>query len=593
MLDKKIPPVDVFPRDDKLRVIWAYGAVYKNTGTTRVPEIYVMLKEIDYNGVLSTTQIFRRISVAQLDIVRYMTIWRGNRRTTEFWKSFDGNHVDNILFSLDADTAASISFTEKRTDSDHRYFPPYRYWINNIDNPADYYRFANATFTKIEASDGTTVIISSMELLTSTYVPQEQRIRYKLIQKGLDDVLDEYIKSSSTDGSKYMVELYESKNESNIAFLAYAKFNFVTRQRLKKLRASIETGSPYSERYPVVLPYHPSELYLQGDGIWLDQETFFMFRINQYSLPINNEIESFMQELEFETDESKKENKSYTRVPQNLDDNEIPITNEHNPHSRNASQHIISEVGVLNPNNGFIKHRRDVLNISTNTDVSIDYENTENIENVSSAESDQAGDSKNTANIIIDEQDKSYLRQSEVLRMVIEALEYMRDNAIDITDDESGLYVVDILFVDEECKLHTAQMATQFSRVLKKAKKETTLWVKKRKIQDHKTIFLGYRNYLLVKVVLSNGKYAYLLEIDRKDENESFLGMMLSIDIEICHKVLVDLLYKIMEEQGVVKKIKLSGLKPITFRHKTNKEKNLNDNIQGALKKALKNSLFS
>lgn len=135
-----------------------------------------------------------------------------------------------------------------------------------------------------------------------------------------------------------MVELYESKNEANISFLAYAKFNPVTRQRLQKLRASIETGSPYSERYPVVLPYHPSELYLQGDGIWLDQETFFMFRINQYSLPIDNEIESFTQELEFETDESKKENKSYTRVPQNLDDNEMPITNEHNPHGRNASR---------------------------------------------------------------------------------------------------------------------------------------------------------------------------------------------------------------------------------------------------------------
>jgi len=136
-------------------------------------------------------------------------------------------------------------------------------------------------------------------------------------------------------------------------------------------------------------------------------------------------------------------------------------------------------------------------------------------------------------------------------------------------------------------------MATQFSRVLKKAKRETNLWVKKRKIQDHKTIFLGYRNYLLIKVVLSNGKYAYLLEIDRKDENESFLGMMFGIDSEIYHKMLVDLLYKVMEEQGVVKKIKLSGLKPITFRHKTNKEKNLNDNIQSALKKAMKNGLFS
>lgn len=589
-INTNIPRVDNFPKDDKLRVVWAYGAVYKNTGTTRVPEIYVMLKEIDFNGAISTAQIFIKISVAQLDIVRYMTIWKGNRRTTDFWKSFDNNYVENKLFFLDANTATSISFTEKRKNTDYGYFPPYRYKIDKIDNPKDYYSFANATFTKIEAFNGITVIVPSMELLTSTYVPQEQQIRYKLIQRDLDDVLDEYIKSSSTDGSKYIVELYESKNESNISFLAYAKFNLVTRQRLKKLRASIETGNPYPERYPVVLPYHPFELHLQGDGIWLDQETFFMFRINQYSLPIDNEIESYTQELEFETDESKKEHKSYTRVPQNLNDNETPVTNEHNPHSRNASQHIISEVGVLNPNNGSIKHRRDVLNISTNTDLSIDYENTEDIENISSAEADQAGDSKNTANIIIDEQDKSYLRQSEVLRMVIEALEYMRDSAIDISDDESGLYVVDILFVDEECGLSVTQTATQFSRVLKKAKKETNLWVKKRKIQNHKIIFLGYRNYLLIKVMLSNGKHAYLFEIDRK-EQESFLGMMFGTGGEMYNELLVDLLYKVMDEQGVVKKVKLPGIKPITFRHKTNKAENLNDNIQSALKKAMKNGL--
>ena len=590
-INTNIPPVDNFPKDDKLRVVWAYGAVYKNTGTTRVPEIYVMLKEIDHNGELSTAQIFRRISVAQIDIVRYMTIWKGNRRTTEFWKSFDGNHVDNILFSLDADTATSISFTEKRIDSNYGYFPPYRYKIDKIEKPKDYYSFANATFTKIEAFNGVTVIVPSMELLTSTYVPQEQQIRYKLIQRDLDDVLDEYIKSSSTDGSKYEIELYDAKNESNISFLAYAKFNLVTRQRLKKLRASLEKTSDFPERYPIVLPYHPSELDLQGDGIWLDKETFFMFRINQYSLPTDNDIESFTQELEFETDESKKENKSYTRVPQNLDDNEIPITNEHNPHSRNASQHIISEVGVLNPNNGAIKHRRDVLNVTTNTDISVDYENKEDIENISSAESDQTSDSKNTGGVQADRQDKSHLKQSEVLKMVIEALKYMKDNAVDISDDESSLYVADILFVDEECNLHTTQMATQFSRVLKKAKKEISLWVKKRKIQDHKTIFLGYRNYLLVKVMLSNGKHAYLFEIDRK-EQESFLGMMFGTGSEIYYELLVDLLYKVMEEQGVVKKVELSGLRPITFRHKTNKAENLNDNIQSALKKALKNSLF-
>ena len=590
-INSNIPPVDSFPQDDKLRVVWAYGAVYRNTGTTRVPEIYVMLKEINDYGVLSATQIIKRISVAQLDIVRYMTIWQGNRRTTKFWTSFDDHYVDNIIFSLDTDTATSISFAEKRADFNYGYFPPYRYKLDRIDSKRDYYNFINATFTKIETFDRKTVIVPSMELLTSTYVPQEQQIRYKLIQKDFDDVLDEYIKNSSTDGSKYIVELYENKNESNISFLAYAKFNLVSRQRLKKLRASIETGSSYFERYPVVLPYHPTNLDLQGDGIWLDQETFFMFRINQYSLPIDNEIESYTQELEFETDESKKENKSYVRTPQNLDDNNIPITNEHNPHGRNASRHIISEVGVLNSNNGSIKHTRDVLKISVNGGVNIDYENTENIENISSSQSDQTSDSKNTARIIVDEQDKSHLKQSEVLRMVIEALKYMIDSAIDISDDESGLHVVDILFVDEECKLHTEQMTTQFSRVLKKANKETNLWVKKRKIQDHKIIFFGFRNYLLIKVILSNGKHAYLFEIDRK-EQESFLGMMFGTGSEIYNELLVDLLYKVMDEQGVVKKVKLFGTKTITFRHKTNKAENLNDNIQSVLKKAIKNGLF-
>lgn len=592
-INTNIPRVDNFPKDDKLRVVWAYGAVYKNTGTTRVPEIYVMLKEIDFNGAISTAQIFIKISVAQLDIVRYMTIWKGNRRTTDFWKSFGNNYVENKLFFLDANTATSISFTEKRKNTDYGYFPPYRYKIDKIDNPKDYYSFANATFTKIEAFDGITVIVPSMELLTSTYVPQEQQIRYKLIQRDLDDVLDEYIKSSSTDGSKYIVELYESKNESNISFLAYAKFNLVTRQRLKKLRASIETGSTYPERYPVVLPYHPSELYLQGDGIWLDEKTFFMFRINQYSLPIDNEIESYTQELEFETDKSKKENIGYVRAPQNLDNNEVPITKEHNPHGRNATQHIISEVSVLNPNNGSIKYRRDVLKISTNANINIDIENTKDINQISSAQSDQSNDSKNTAGITIDEQDKSHLKQSAVLGMVIEALEYIRDNAIDISSDESNLDIQNILFVDEECGLSTIQTATQFSRVLKKAKKETNLWIKKRKIKNHKTIFLGFRNYMLLKVVLNNGKYAYMFEIDRKDENESFLGMVFSLGKEIDIATLVDLLYKVMEEQGVVKKVKLSGLKTITFRHQTNKEENLNDNIQSALKKAIKNGLFS
>jgi len=304
MIDKTISPIGNFPKDDKLRVVWMYGAVYKNIGRTRVPEIKIMLKEILPSGELSTAQIFRKISIAQLDIARHMTIWRGNRRTISLWKSFgDGYEVDK-LFSLKTETSKSIRFTEKKPNSDYGHFPPYKYKMDRIENKSDYWSFANATFTKIEADSGTLVIIPSMELFTSTYVPQEQKLRNRLLQYRLDDVLATYIKSGQIIDDNYHLELYGSKLETNIAFLAYAKFNNVSRQRLSKLFRSLGISSSFPERSPVVLPYHPTKMDVQGDGIWLDKITFFMFRINGYSFPIDNEVESYATELVYEDDES-------------------------------------------------------------------------------------------------------------------------------------------------------------------------------------------------------------------------------------------------------------------------------------------------
>lgn len=68
---------------------------------------------------------------------------------------------------------------------------------------------------------------------------------------------------------------------------------------------------------------------------------------------------------------------------------------------------------------------------------------------------------------------------------------------------------------------------------------------------------------------------------------------MFSIGYEIYNEMLVEILYGVMEQKGVVKKVKLPRIRKITFGHKTNKEKNLNDNIQSALKKAIKNGLFN
>ena len=108
--------------------------------------------------------------------------------------------------------------------------------------------------------------------------------------------------------------------------IAYASLNQITRQRLSKTRASLENGMV--DKYPVILPYQPTSLSIQGDGFWINENTFFMLRINKYSLPNDYEIELIKEELDIE--ESKKENdknKSYGQIPRNLDDYQLPATN--------------------------------------------------------------------------------------------------------------------------------------------------------------------------------------------------------------------------------------------------------------------------
>jgi len=592
MIDKTIPPIGNFPKDDKLRVVWMYGAVYKNTGRTRAPEIKIMLKEILPGGELSTAQIFRKISIAQLDIVRHMTIWRGNRRTISFWKSFSDGYEADKLFSLNTDTSKSIIFIEKRPNSDYGHFPPYKYKMDRIENKSDYWNFANATYTKIESDKGVTVIIPSMELFTSTYVPQEQKLRNRLLQYSLDDVLAVYIKSGQIIDDNYHLELYGSKQETNIAFLAYAKFNNVSRQRLSKLFRSLEITSDFPERYPVVLPYHPTKMDVQGDGIWLDKTTFFMFRINKYSLPTDNEVESYATELVFEDDELKEKKKQYVKVPQELDDIDTPITNDYNPHTKNASQYILSEVSTLNANNTRIKHRKESITILNNADLKIDIDNTEDITQISSGEADRTSDSENTGNIKIDsKEEKSHLQQSKLLKMVLDALNYLKDKKSNISDGEEEVFIEKIYFVDERCVVSEQQMTTQFSRVLKQSGREVTSWAKKRKVENHKTKFIGYRNYLLIKIILSDGRCTYLFEIDRKDSNESFLGMLFKLDTELDKYMLSEILFEVMKKQGVLKNIEITALKKMTFKHAI-KDDSLNENMKNTLRRAMKKGLF-
>ena len=575
---EKTPPIDRFPNDDIFRVVWAYGSVQKGLTVTGVPEIHILLVDLFFNTLknefeLSSKTKVVKISIAQLDIVRYMTIWKGQKRINGCWENFS-DYKSNVRFDLDTTNSESLNYSKQNQNKTYSYlFPFNKYKIENIDKQY-FVKFTNSTFTKI-SHDNIDVIIPSMELFTSTYTPHEQQIRYKLIQKSLSDTLDDYVKSSIEDSGKYIIELVEDKVDSNIVFLAYASLNQITRQRLSKTRASLENGMV--DKYPVILPYHPTSLSIQGDGFWINENTFFMLRINKYSLPNDYEIVLIKEELDIE--ESKKENdknKSYGQIPRNLDDYQLPATNEHNPHRRNGYLSLISEVDLLDDVKYKISRKVNIKTIKAE-EKNREIQNTDDIENVSSGEADNTKDSEKTGKLCIKEENKK-LHQSKALDSFLNDILQMRDTKTDISEGNK-IYISNIHFLNEEANFEPITYFIQFKDILiaRGEKNSFARMINRIKEKDKsgktksKNLFFGYRRCFLLKICLSNGKWFYILEIERKDNTEGFSGLLLKPENEFDKAILEENIMIVIKAKGILKNATFK-IKNVIFKHAVDKK---------------------
>ena len=575
---EKTPPIDRFPNDDIFRVVWAYGSGQRGSTVTGFPEIHILLVDLFFNTLknefeLSNKTKVVKISIAQLDIVRYMTIWKGQKRINGCWENFS-DYKSNVRFDLDTTNSEFLNYSKQNQNKTYSYlFPFNKYKIENIDKQY-FVKFTNSTFTKI-SHDNIDVIIPSMELFTSTYAPHEQQIRYKLIQKSLSDTLDDYVKSSIEDSGKYIIELVEDKVDSNIVFLAYASLNQITRQRLSKTRASLENGMV--DKYPVILPYHPTSLSIQGDGFWINENTFFMLRINKYSLPNDYEIVLIKEELDIE--ESKKENdknKSYGQIPRNLDDYQLPATNEHNPHRRNGYLSLISEVDLLDDVKYKISRKVNIKTIKAE-EKNREIQNTDDIENVSSGEADSTKDSEKTGKLCIKEENKK-LHQSKALDSFLNDILQMRDTKTDISEGNK-IYISNIHFLNEEANFEPITYFIQFKDILiaRGEKNSFARMINRIKEKDKsgktksKNLFFGYRRCFLLKICLSNGKWFYLLEIERKDNTEGFSGLLLKPENEFDKAILEENIMTVIKAKGILKNATFK-IKNVIFKHAVDKK---------------------
>ena len=561
------PRVEEFPKDDVERVVWAYGAVYQNRSlATGEPLVDVLLRRINQDGHIADENESCQVAVAQLDIVRLGSIWRGQKRLAKLWNKYGEKYykTKKFIFDLEIHKPTSITFYEKYPNTKNEYLiPPFIYNLGKFkdDNnkKQNIYRFSNSTYTKLVTVDNKTVFIPSMELLTNTYTPRQQQIRNMLIMNPYEDILEAYIHNASIMEKTYIVNFKSRRDKSNLIFLSYLAMNKDTQISVQKLRRSMmkerrtKEWKPYPDRYPIVLPYHPKSLSILLDYIEINSNTFLCLRINKYSLPSEYIIESHIPKLEQEdSDRPGDIQLEYTNNYHNkIDDNEdIPIVNDINPHVQAGVYNITSEIGFLDEDKVKFRCIEDVKVNTSNAYFTTKEE--ENITGLSSGFGNNQDSSSNTA----------MLRQQEIITADL-TLEETRErirNSFDIGDtidalnsliEEDISSLQRIRYLDKDAIRHeNITMCTFLGIDTKNRTKWRYLNNFRTKKKVKKSDYVP-RGCIIIELILNNGKSAYLLEIEKKPQGASFCGLIFNTNNGLIDSYIIrNVLEKILKNEG-------------------------------------------
>lgn len=551
---KNLPAISGLPDDDMKRVVLAFGALYKNESmATDMPLVDILLVDIDEVGseeMLSADYRILRIGLPQIDSVRVGNIFLGKKRIERNWTAFTGYKEGlSFNFNLSEEKPETIHFGAKKHNGNY-YIDPNIFSFRAItEDRAAKARFLNTRLTKLIDRNGITVLIPSLEVLTNMLVPKEQEIRNKLVMLPMDDIVSDYLRGFSHDASsnKYIFELKVGKDLSNMVFLAYLAMNSVSRSRISKIRSSVVTGDPLAAKYPEVLPYHPTSLSITTDGIWIDEQTFLCFRVTHMKPPEDFQLLRFRKSLRGQetSDEHKDITDNVPRQPQKeYDRDDLDIVRDKSPSAHNQRYNIHSEVDV-----GDISHLYEEVVTEEGKNASDYFEDLNNQEieakQLSSAENVQTNESKETAklaqkeDLIVNTRDR--VINSNIFKKTIFSLDHIKK--------KSNSLLQEFTYIHEDGKSYKEGSLCSFLYPETKYRKAGG-WAYKVHIQKNKTFIP--RAALIIKVLLANNRYAYLLEIERKNNSEVYVGLIFNtLSGKITRQDIKNLLVEIAQNKGM------------------------------------------
>ena len=312
--------VDSFPDDDIERVIYLFGGIQQNTSDSTNPLVEVLLLEIDQSNPkrLNTNDNFGTylVTLKDLEIFKQWSIWKGNQSTGKVFDFGDEIREEKFEFNLETNPAYSINCSSKFASNGIDYIPFKYRWIPKVIKSSqdpkvrdfNFYSFANSKYCVLRTLSHQKIIIHSLNVFHSLYVPSRKDIRGMLIypnfanstfENDLDTLVSkfvEYHNFEEVQGQPTIFIKLKSKYEKHLGsaatiFLANLAFNKKVREKVISIRKSLENvksdskGKPYPNRLPTVEPPHSKNLRVHAKGIWLDAEKtrFLVIEVSKFS----------------------------------------------------------------------------------------------------------------------------------------------------------------------------------------------------------------------------------------------------------------------------------------------------------------------
>jgi hypothetical protein len=592
------PNIKALPDDAINRVIWWYGPVIKNLSSSTIPLVEIITRTIQPDNTLSENSDLYRVSSSDLDILKIGTIWQGRKRIDKLWGTFESQQFS---FNFSAHDPESVHFLYQKPGSNNWLIPRFKYNLGNM--PQSYkYHFFNSTLTKLTSSNNTMVLIPSVEFLTGAVSPAHKQIRFKLLQHPLDELTNMYVQEAHIGENKeYVVEMKEGHFDENIALLSYIRLNQISRNRLSKLWTSLEqtklmpNGKPFEDRYPIVLPYHPTTMSLSGDGIWIDNNTFLILRITGVSQPQDFQICNIKEENDTkQTENGGQSSETNHSSPLDIDLNDQELTHENAPHWNAGVAHIKSGVRIIGEPSPItvVKKRKEQKRYHPTQK---EEREKQDATSLSSDDPNSREESNGTAAL---EQDKL---NEESTGAPIQGIIKKTEEALHQLVEDPESEILNFFYINESahettqpayCNIHRAQLPSDFAGY----------WHRTKKIQpDNKKPNYPLRNFLVVKIILKDGRKAYLLEIERKCNSESFSGLIFNNgDKKLSKDSLTELLKTIVQNRGrYSKKVKEEGemarsaLQLPISNHLTFKHLETMKTLKNAIHRANDNNIFT